>query len=126
LVYPVTGPFDDTLSLRAPNLGNRDRFQGNRINRETRGGTLIVYADQMWPKIKTLVLQFSGLTSAEAQALHTFIDSHLGQEIGLMDWEHRFWSGVITTFDDPITQDGRGCKFSVGFEFEGELTTYSP
>jgi len=124
LLYPAVPPFTDTLALRAPNLGNRDRFQMNRISRETRGGTLVVFADPMWPKIQTLVLDFSGLTWAEASGLHTFMDAHLGQEIGLLDWEHCFWSGVITKLDDPIVQDGRGCKYSVGFEFEGELAEY--
>jgi len=126
LVYPVVGPFSDTLVLRAPNLGNRDRLQMNRISRETRGGTLVVYADPIWPKIQTLVLNFSGLSWSEADGLHTFMDDHLGQEVGMLDWEHRFWSGVITKLDDPIVQDGRGCQYSVGFEFEGELATYSP
>jgi len=126
LVYPITGPFDDTLVLRAPNLGNRDRLQMNRISRETRGGTHIVYADPIWPKVQTLVLDFSGLAWAEASGLHTFMDDHLGLEIGLMDWEHRFWRGVITEQDEPIVQDGPGCKYTIGFEFEGELTTYDP
>ncbi len=126
LVYPVTGPFSDTLSLRAPNLGNRDKLQMNRISRETRGGTLIVFADPMWPKIQTLALDFSGLTETEASGLHTFMDDHLGQEIGILDWEHRFWKGVITDLAKPIVQDGRGCKYSVGFEFEGEMATYDP
>lgn len=126
LVYPVTGPFSDTLSLRAPNLGNRDRLQMNRVSRETRGGTLMVYADPTWPKIQTLVLDFSGLTQVEADGLHTFMDNYLGLEIGMLDWEHRFWRGVITDLVRPIVQDGRGCKYSVGFEFEGEMATYDP
>jgi len=126
LVYPVTGPFSDTLSLRAPNLGNRDRLQMSRVSRETRGGTLIVYADPMWPTIQTLVLDFSGLTQAEVSGLHTFMDDHLGLEIGILDWEHRFWRGIITELSKPIVQDGRGCKYSVGFEFEGEMATYDP
>lgn len=126
LVYPTSGPFSDTLVLRAPNLGNRHRLQMNRISRETRGGTLIVFADPMWPKIQTLVLDFSGLSWAEASGLHTFMDAHLGLEIGVLDWEHRFWQGVITKQDDPIVQDGPGCKYTAGFEFEGELATYDP
>lgn len=126
LVYPTVGPFSDTLVLRAPNLGNRDRLQMTRISREMRGGTLIVFADPMWPKIQTLVLNFSGLTWAEASGLHTFMDDHLGQEIGVLDWEHRYWTGVITNLGDPIVHDGRGCQYSVGFEFEGELATYDP
>lgn len=126
LLYPAVGPFTDTLVLRAPNLGNKDRLQMSRVSRETRGGTLIVYADPIWPKVETLVLNFSGLTWAEAKGLHTFMDAHLGLEIGLLDWEHRFWKGVLTKLDDPIVQDGPGCKYSVGFEFEGEMATYSP
>jgi hypothetical protein len=126
LVYPSVGPLTDYLVLRAPNLGNRDRLQMNRISRETRGGTLIVYADPIWPKAQTLALIFSGLTALEAGGLHTFMDDHLGLEIGMLDWEHRFWKGVITKLDDPIVQDGKGCKHSVGFEFEGELATYAP
>ncbi len=75
---------------------------------------------------KTLVLDFSGLAWAEASGLYTFMDDHLGLEIGILDWEHRFWRGVITKQDQPIVQDGPGCKYTVGFEFEGELTTYDP
>lgn len=126
LLYPSVGPFTDTLILRAPNLGNKDRLQMNRVSRETRGGTLIVYADPMWPKVQTLALNFSGLTWAEADGLHTFMDAHLGMEIGMLDWEHRFWKGILMKLDDPIVQDGPGCKYSVGFEFEGEMATYSP
>ena len=126
LVYPVVGPFSDTLVLRAPNLGNRDRLQMNRISRETRGGTLITFADPIWPKVETLVLDFSGLTWAEANGLYTFMNNHLGLEIGVLDWEHRFWSGVITDLSAPIVQDGPGCKYTMGFEFEGELATYTP
>jgi len=126
LVYPVVGPFTDTLVLRSPNLGNRDRLQMNRVSRETRGGTLVVYADPIWPKIQTLALIFSGLTWTQANGLHTFINNHLGLEIGMLDHEHRFWKGIVTKFDDPIVQDGKGCKYTVGFEFEGELATYDP
>ncbi len=126
LVYPAVGPFTDSLVLRTPNFGNRDKLQMNRISRETRGGTLVVYADPMWPKIQTLAVAVSGLTWTQASGLHTFIDSHLGLEIGMLDWEHRFWKGIVTKFDDPIVQDGRGCKYTVSFEFEGEMATYSP
>jgi hypothetical protein len=119
LVYPSTGTPSETLTLRTPNLGNIDRLAFNRIQRETRGGTLVIYADPMWPKIQTLVLSFSSLTSEEAQALLTFIEDHIGQEVGLIDWEHRFWRGIITTPDSPIVQDRR-CSYTASFEFQGE------
>lgn len=120
LVYPATGTVTDSVTLRAPNFGNKDRLGFNRVLRETRGGTLIVFADPMWPKIQTLVLNFSGLRSNQAQQLLTFLDAHLGEEVGVYDWEYRYWTGVITTPTDPVVQDGKD-RFSASFEFEGEL-----
>ena len=120
LVYPSTGTVTDSCTLRAPNLGNRDRLNFNRVNRETRGGTLVVFADPAWPKTQTLVLSFSGLTRTEGQDLLQFLSDHLGLEIGLIDWESRYWRGVVTTTTDPVVEDSRG-SFSANFEFEGEL-----
>jgi hypothetical protein len=126
LVYPSTGAVTDAVSLSTPNLGNLDRLSFDRIQRETRGGTLIVYSDPNWPKIQTLVLSFSGLLNVEAQALLTFMDEYLGQEIGLIDWEHRFWRGVIITPEEPIVED-RFDSFTASFSFEGELdSTWNP
>jgi hypothetical protein len=120
LLYPATGDATDYVTLRAPDFGNKDRLSFNRVLRETRGGTLIVYADPIWPKIQTLVLNFSGLPTVKARQLLDFLDGHLGEEVGLMDWEHRYWRGVVTTPDDPVVQDGPD-SFSASFEFEGEL-----
>jgi hypothetical protein len=120
LVYPASGPTTDSVTLRAPNFGNKDRLGFNRVLRETRGGTLIVFADPIWPKIQTLVLNFSGLTSDQTQQLLAFLDAHLGEEVGVYDWEHRYWTGVITTPTEPVVQDGHD-RFSASFEFEGEL-----
>ncbi len=120
LVYPAVGPVSDSVSLKAPNLGNKDRLSFNRVLQETRGGTLIVFADPIWPKIQTLVLTFSGLYRVEAHALLTFIETYLGKEIGLIDWEHRFWKGIITTPDEPVIED-KFDNFTASFSFEGEL-----
>ena len=120
LFYPADGAVTDSVMLRAPNLGNKDRLSFNRILRETRGGTLIVFADPIWPKIQTLVLTFSGLRSVQAQQLLAFLDRHLGEEVGLLDWEGRAWKGVVTTPTDPVVQDGLD-SFSASLAFEGEL-----
>ena len=120
LFYPATGTVTDSVTLRAPNLGNKDRLSFNRIVRETRGGTLIVFADPIWPKLETLVLSFSGLHNAQAQQLLTFLETHLGEEIGLLDWEGRCWQGVIMTPTNPVVQDARD-SYSASLEFEGEL-----
>lgn len=120
LFYPAEGVVTDSVTLRAPNLGNKDRLSFNRILRETRGGTLIVFADPIWPKIQTLVLTFSGLRSVQAQQLLAFLDTHLGEEIGLIDWEGRAWKGIVTAPTEPVVQDGKD-SFSASMEFEGEL-----
>ena len=119
LVYPAAGTPTDILVLRNPELGNKDRLHFNRISRETRGGTLIVYADPMWPKTQTLVLTFSALWPAQAFALLDFMKNHLGLEIGLWDWEGHYWAGVITN-PGPIVQDSKD-SFTASFEFEGQL-----
>lgn len=120
LLFPTTGAATDTLTLKTPNLGNIDRLSFNRVQRETRGGTLVIFSDPIWPKIQTLVLSFSALRRDEAQGLLTFMENHLGQEIGLLDWEHRYWRGVIVTPDEAVVEDARG-YFTAGFEFQGEL-----
>jgi len=122
LIFPSTSMATDELVLRAPNLGDLNRLAFDRINRETRGGTLVIFADTIWPKVETLVLQFSVLTKEEAYALLTFMDAHLGQEIRLIDWEHRAWKGVITNPQDPIVEDRRN-SFTASFEFEGARET---
>ncbi len=120
LFSPATGTVTDSVTLRAPNLGNKDRLSFNRIVRETRGGTLVVFADPIWPKLETLVLSFSGLHNAQAQQLLVFLETHLGEEIGLLDWEGRCWKGVVMTPTNPVVQDARD-SYSASLEFEGEL-----
>jgi hypothetical protein len=120
LVYPATGTVLDSVTLRAPELGNKDRLSFNRVIRETRGGTLVVFADPMWPKIQTLALSFTGLRRSEAQDLLDFFDDYLGLEIGMIDWEQRYWVGIVTTPEEPIIEDVFN-SYSVKFEFEGEL-----
>ena len=51
---PLPAAPADIVVLRKPEFGNKDRLQFNRISRETRGGTLIVFADPMWPKRRRL------------------------------------------------------------------------
>jgi len=92
------------------------------VNRETRGGTLVIYANPIWPKVQTLAMSFSGLTAAEAAALLTFLKAHLGQQVGLVDYERRYWKGIILPVNNPVVQDGKA-SFSASFEFQGELDT---
>jgi hypothetical protein len=119
LTYPYVAP-TTTLVLRNPDFGNNDRLSFQRINRVTRGGTLVVFADPNWPKQEVLSVQVSWLKATEARDLLDFIEDSLGQEIGLLDWEGNQWRGIITTPDAAITHNGRHNRV-ISFEFEGEL-----
>lgn len=120
----VSPPFDtgaavDTLDLRAPVFGNRERLEPTRIQRETQGGTLTVFADPVWPKVHSLEMQFTALKTAQARALLNFIERHLGEEIGIYDYEGRIWKGIITNPDEAVVHDGRE-NYSATLQIEAE------
>ena len=93
----------------------------SRINRITRGGTLIVFSDPDWPKFETLAVRIQGLTEAQAKDLLDFFYDSTAAEVGLLDWEGRQWRGLITTPEAQIQQARKGCGYEVEFEFEGRL-----
>ncbi len=107
----------DTLELRLPELSNHDRLDYTRINRETRGGTLIVYADPIWPKTQNMQLNFIGLSENEAQEILNFITLSLGKQILIRGWENHYWEGFITNPDTAIVRDGRNL-FSISLELD--------
>jgi len=117
LEYPALGMVEDTILLRAPELDNIDQNVTSRINRETRGGNLIIFADPTWPKVNIIKISFIGLLEAEAISLQDFIINHLGKDILLTDWEGREWIGIITE-KDVISQTS-DCNWSASFSFEG-------
>lgn len=118
LFYPSSGPVSSSVSTRAPNFNNRDQLAFNRVNRETMGGTLIIFADPGWPKVQTLLLQFSSLKRSQMQALRTFIRTYIGQYVGLLDWDGRYWTGIISNPNEPFVQDTRD-TWSASFDFQG-------
>lgn len=96
-----------TIILRGPEFGNRDRLKFTRVNRESRGGTLVVYADPIWPQVETMLVEFYGLYETESQSIIDFIVLSLGKEIEIRDWENRSWIGVITNPNTPIIRNSK-------------------
>jgi hypothetical protein len=126
LVYPALAATTDSVELRAPELDNIDRLAFNRISRETRGGKLTVFTDPIWPKVQTIITTFVGLTKTEVDTLLAFFITHIGEEIGMQDWEGREWVGVITTPNEAAVQDGKE-RWTITYEFEGVLVdSYIP
>lgn len=120
LTYPYVAP-SLTLILRNPIFGDQNSLQFNRIQRESRGGTVQVSGDSSWPRQETLRYSIEGLTDIQADEYLDFLAASLGKEIGLLDHENRQWKGIILTPDAEVTDAGHPCRFSVTLEFEGEL-----
>ncbi len=121
LSYPALAATENSVELRAPELDNVDRLAFNRINRETRGGKLTVFADPEWPKVQTIVATFIGLTKTEFSDLSDFLVTYIGKAIRMQDWEGREWIGVATMPNEAAIQDSKR-GWTTSFEFEGVLT----
>lgn len=120
MYYPSRGERVTEVVLRAPLFGDRDRNAYTRINRESRGGDLIVYADPNWPSIRNMLVTITGITKTEADAYLDFVYTYLGQQIGITDWQGRQWEGVILNPNEPAVNDSKD-KWTITFDFEGEL-----
>lgn len=107
----------ESMTLRTPNFGDRDRNLYTRIKRESRGGSLRVFRDPQWPAERSLVMDFSGITQAEVDNILSFLQTTLGQKVSFRDWQGRVWSGIITTPDAQITFSGRE-NFDIAIEME--------
>lgn len=121
--YPAGASCAATTSftLRTPNFGDRDRNQYNRINRETRGGTLQVFRDPKWPKQRTLMMDFTGVKDEEVDGILEFLEATLGVKVGFRDWEGRVWTGIIMTPDAPIIRNNRN-RNDIALELEVDDT----
>jgi len=117
--YPsgLIGSATDSITLRSPNFGDRDRNQYNRIRRESRGGSLRVYRDTDWPSRRSFVVDFSAIKDSEVINLIAFLETSLGKEIGFRDWLNRTWYGIIVNPDTPVIRQGTD-RNDIAIEFE--------
>jgi|GEM_PF-6862529 len=119
LYQPTLGPRSLEVILRAPEMDDRDRNAYNRVQGETRGGRIRVYADPIWPKVRTMAITITGVTETKVDELHTFLDATLGQQIGFTDWKGNLWAGTVMNPSEAATQDGRG-RWTINLEIEAE------
>lgn len=120
LRHPSGGSPSTTVAISTSmNLGDIDRIEFDRILRETRGGALEIFADPIWPKVEKLLFTVSNIREVDIQPIITFIEDHVGQEIGLLTHEGRLWSGVIMNPSESVVQDGKD-RYTINIEFEGE------
>lgn len=110
-----------TLHLPRPQPANTQRFDFTRINRRTRGGDLILYSSPMWPKTKTLGMQFILYGENRAQEVLQFLELTAGKRVNFFDHYGNTWLGFIMTPTSQIVQDDRMSK-SINIEFQGVKT----
>ena len=105
------------LDLPSPDFENKESFNNNRVNRQSRGGDQFIATRDYWPKSKTYEMTWSWLTYAKRQEVQRFIHNTLGQGMTLTDHEGRNYNGVINNPDAAFTESGHE-KNSVSIHFE--------
>jgi hypothetical protein len=115
--YPIS---TTTLEVRNPIFDDNHQLEFRKINRKTRGGTLKIFRDSIWPESERLIWSFDNLTEAKKKEILAFLELSIGKEIGILDFYNRQWRGIILT---PTTQIGNEDRpgNSVTIEFEGEI-----
>lgn len=110
-----------TITLPNPEFGNSESVKYRKIQRETRGKTLIIGGTIGYKRIQRLSFSFTYLKDVQAQALLTFVKANVGKLVDLVDFEDNSYNGFIVTPDIAIIQSGRFNK-TTRFEFESLST----
>lgn len=109
-----------TLVLRAPDYGNKETLGLNRINRKTRGDTLIILNDPAWPVNHIHNIVIGALTTEQVEDIQAFVKASIGQDIGYLDYESVQWKGLILNPNTIITENNRQCNYSAEFTLRAE------
>ena len=124
LNYPADGTPTDTLTLEVPDFGNEHTNSFTRIDRPTRGGDRKIYADPKWATWERLTMTITGIGcggTPTVQNIIDFLNTTLGKEIELTDWESRTWRGFIVAPETEIREEQEGLTLQL--TFEGEIAT---
>jgi len=120
LTHPRVSP-TTTLVLKNPDFGNSDVLRFTKVDRRTRGGDRKIFSDLGWGSTQSFELTISNVCSTDVtiDEMLDFLNTSLGEEIGLLDWENRQWKGIIVAPETDVTPQRGG--WSVRIIFEGEL-----
>lgn len=121
LTHPQVSP-TLTLTLKNPEFGNDDNITFAKVDRTTRGGDRKIFSDKDWVAPQVFELRITNIDDschATIDDIIDFLNTSLGDEIGLRDWEGRDWKGVILTPETEVIPEVSG--HTVVITFEGEL-----
>lgn len=117
LEYPTVSP-THTVTLPAALFGNQETLNVQRIQRRTRGGSLKVYRDDDWDKVRTFRLKFDHLTDTQRSDLETFFQVSLGKKVKYTDHESRAWTCILLTPGGEFGVFFRTCGNTAEFDLE--------
>lgn len=110
-----------TITLRAPDWGDRDKYEVVRVQEESRGRSLIVYQDSKWPKTEVLSLTFSYMTSSDVDNLLNFLMTNIGKSVTYVDHYGRTWTGYVLNPDAEVRQVTRSNR-TISIDFQGTMS----
>lgn len=111
------------IGIRNPNFGNSFAFDPQAIVRRLPSGELKTMRRPVRVQFEKFKIAVAELSDEEKALLITFFNTSIGQEIEFIDHETRIWFGIILTNPIVFTKDGRGCRWSTEWEFEGLIIT---
>lgn len=120
LTHPRISP-TLTLTLKNPEFGNADVLRFTKVDRRTRGGDRKLFSDLGWGSTQSFELTITNVceSTATIDEIIDFLNTSLGDEIGLLDWENRQWKGIIVAPETEVIPQVGG--HTVRIVFEGEL-----
>ena len=121
LGFPYFNP-TTALTLRNPQFNDKLVKKYSRIQRNTRGNTLIVYRDTSWPQANIINYSFIGLSKDEANDALDFYKLSAGKYIRLLTYESLLYKGIILNPNNPVSKESaNNCSYTLKFDFQGEL-----
>ena len=96
-----------SITLPVPDFGDTDDISHYRIQRQSRGGTTIIFRAPLWPTSEDLNFTFSYLSESQVALLRSLVSRSVGRLCLYYDQEGTTWSIVVTTPELVVTQAGR-------------------
>jgi len=95
--YPSSGSVSSSITLKNPDYGDSEQFDNNIIFHIGMAGTVFSYKKK---KKQTLLLNFSGITKAQAEEFEAFYLANAGNELGYVDTLAREWQ--VRIINNPL------------------------
>lgn len=93
-----------SITLRAPEFGDREQVAPDRVVRETQGGQLEVSADVDWNVSTKVLISIIDIAEEQTQEYLTFIQNSAGEEITVEDWFAVERKAIMLSTGEAVTR----------------------